>query len=156
MSNSATEITNLLYRYAENIDRGRLEEAAALFRHATIRTRSGDALDESGLLNLWRTNIKIHADGTPRTKHVITNPILEIDDEAGRATCRSYYTVLQATSALPLQVVAAGRYHDEFERAGGIWRFTSRDYSLLDLVGDFSGHLMTAPANPEGHEGGSL
>ncbi|TSD49530.1 nuclear transport factor 2 family protein [Rhodococcus sp. KBS0724] len=146
MSSSATAITNLLYTYAENIDAGRLEDAATLFRHATIRTRGGTVLDEAGLLNLWRTNVKIYDDGTPRTKHVITNPIIEIDDDAGRATCRSYYTVLQATSALPLQVIAAGRYHDEFERAGETWRFASRDYSLLDLVGDFSSHLLMDPS----------
>jgi hypothetical protein len=35
--NSAVEITNLLYRYAELIDGGDLAGAAALFEHAKIR-----------------------------------------------------------------------------------------------------------------------
>jgi hypothetical protein len=49
--------------------------------------------------------------------------------------------VLQATGDLPLQIVAAGRYHDTFERVDGAWRYCYRDYSLLDLKGDLSGHL---------------
>jgi 3-phenylpropionate/cinnamic acid dioxygenase small subunit len=88
--------------------------------------------------------MKIYACGTPRTKHVITNPIIEIDEDAGTATCRSYYTVLQATDDLPLQVIAAGRYHDTFERVNGAWRFKYRDYSLLDLKGNLSGHLQAS------------
>ena len=98
MSNSATEIANLLYRYAELM------------------------------------------------VHVIANPIIEVDETAGTATCRSYYTVLQATDSLPLQVIAAGRYHDNFERADGKWRFSYRDYTLFDLAGDLSDHLLIAVA----------
>jgi hypothetical protein len=52
--------------------------------------------------------------------------------------------VLQATDKVPLQVIAAGRYHDEFERAGGQWRFRFRDYSLMDLAGNLSDHLLVA------------
>ena len=140
-----TAITNLLYRYAECMDGGDLAGAAALFRHA--RVKSGDELkDEAGLLALWRRVVKLYPCGTPRTKHVITNPILEIDEGAGSASCRSYYTVLQAAPGFPLQVVAAGRYHDEFERVDGNWRFSFRDYSLFDLPGDLGHHLnMLAP-----------
>lgn len=142
-SASAVSITNLLYRYAESMDAGDLESAAALFNHARLKLApDGDAVvDSAGILQLWRGLVKIHADGTPRTKHVITNPILDIDDEAGAATCRSYYTVLQQTEAIALQVIAAGRYHDEFERVDGVWRFSFRDYSMLDLKGDLRDHL---------------
>ena len=72
-----------------------------------------------------------------------TNLILDIDDEAGTASARSYWTVLQAVPGLPLQPILAGRYHDRFERptAGG-WRFVERRY-LVDLVGDVSHHMIT-------------
>lgn len=142
MSNHALEITNLLYRYAELMDSGDLPAVAALFRHARVKAgESGELLDEAGMLALWRRHVKIHPCGTPRTKHVITNPILEINETEGRATCRSYYTVLQATDTLPLQVVGAGRYHDEFERVDGVWRFSFRDYTLFDLQGNLRDHL---------------
>ncbi len=140
MSNSATEIANLLYRYAELMDAGELEAAAELFRHARMKS-GGTLLDSAGMLENWRRYVKIHPCGTPRTKHVITNPIIEVDEAANTASCRSYYTVLQATDAVPLQVIAAGRYHDEFERAEGKWRFSYRDYTLFDLQGDLSDHL---------------
>lgn len=93
------------------------------------------------MLLVWKQHVKIYSCGTPCTKHVITNPIIEIDETSGRATIRSYYTVLQATNELPLQPIAAGRYHDEFERFGQTWRFCFRDYSLLELTGDLSFHL---------------
>ncbi len=145
MSASAVEITNLLYRYAELIDAGDLAGAAALFTHAKIKMAGSEQpQDNQAVLAVWRNYMRIYPCGTPRTKHVITNPIVEIDEAAGRATCRSYYTVLQATDDLPLQAVAAGRYHDAFERVDGAWRFSYRDYSLLDLKGDLSGHLNTA------------
>lgn len=142
MSNSAVAITNLLYRYAECIDTGDLEGAAALFRHARVKVLSaGDALGEAGLLAMWRQSIILYPDGTPRTKHVVTNPILEIDEDAGSATCRSYYTVVQGVEGHPLQIVASGRYHDVFERVDGTWRYCERDYSLLDALGDLTRHL---------------
>lgn len=138
---SATEISNLLYRYAECIDSGDFEGAAALFEHAQIRLAGDRQIAGPGLLGVWRRSVTVHPDGTPRTKHLITNPILEIDETGDAATCRSYYTVLQATPALPLQIVASGRYHDEFERVEGRWRFRFRDYSLFDLRGDLSEHV---------------
>jgi len=140
---SETQITNLLYRYAEYIDSGDLEGAASLFEHAGVyfRREEGEAtLDSAGVLDLWRNFIVRYEDGTPRTKHVITNPIVEVDEGSGTATCRSYYTVLQQTDDFALQPIIAGRYHDRFERVDGVWRFSYRNYSLSDLIGDMSHH----------------
>ena len=67
-----------------------------------------------GCCAIWKSLIVLHPDGTPRTKHVTTNPIIEVDD-AETASCRSYYTVLQQTDELPLQTIVTGRYHDRFE-----------------------------------------
>ena len=142
---SATEITNLLYRYAELMDAGEFASVAALFEHAKIRLKDKDSLiDNDELLNVWRNYVKTYSCGTPRTKHLITNPIVEVDNVMGSATCRSYYTVLQAADNLPLQVIAAGRYYDEFVRVDGRWRFSYRDYSLFDLKGNLSSHLTHA------------
>lgn len=144
-----TQITNLLYRYAERIDAGDLEGAAALFEHARIRIGGGDTIDAARLLRIWKSLIVLHPDGTPRTKHVTTNPIIEIDEGAGTASCRSYYTVLQQTDDFPLQTIVTGRYHDRFERVDGHWRFSYRDLTLIDMVGDVSRHL-TQPVTPRG------
>jgi 3-phenylpropionate/cinnamic acid dioxygenase small subunit len=149
-----TQITNLLYRYAECIDAGDLAGAAALFEHARIRIGGSDAdhdtIDAPRLLGIWKSLIMLHPDGTPRTKHVTTNPIIEIDEEAGAASCRSYYTVLQQTDELPLQTIVTGRYHDRFERVDGRWRFSYRDLTLIDMVGDVSHHLAYPIAPAQG------
>ncbi|MNZ74674.1 hypothetical protein D3C78_931270 [compost metagenome] len=144
MTDAALSISNLLYRYAEAIDAGRLEEAAALFQHASIKAGGNGTLDHTGLLALWQRLIVLYPCGTPRTRHLISNPILDIDEAAGTAEARSCYTVFQATEQLPLQVIASGRYLDSFARIDGQWCFTAREYRL-DLVGDMSRHLHVAP-----------
>ena len=142
---TATQILNLLHGYAELMDSGDFEGVATLFRHARVKSGpDGSILDEAGLLAQWRAWVHRYPCGTPRTKHVVTNPILDYDEATGVATCRSYYTVLQATETMPLQVVAAGRYHDVFERVEGRWRFSARDYTMLDLTGNLRDHLKIA------------
>jgi 3-phenylpropionate/cinnamic acid dioxygenase small subunit len=146
--NDAVHIANLLYRYAELIDSGDLAGTAALFERARVRM-AGDTVIEgaAGMLAVWHAHVRIYPCGTPRTKHVVTNPIIEVDEAAGTATARSYYTVLQATPDLPLQVICAGRYHDEFAKDSmsgdwGGWHFTARDYSMLDMMGNMSAHML--------------
>ncbi|WP_447803338.1 nuclear transport factor 2 family protein [Pseudomonas serbica] len=86
MSTSAIQISNLLYRYAEYLDSGQLVEAAELFRHARIKLQSQDAfLDHSALLGVWQQRIKRYPCGTPRTRHIISNPIIDLDEVAGTA-----------------------------------------------------------------------
>ena len=139
--NDATHIANLLYRYAELIDSGDLAGTAALFERARVKM-AGDTVIEgaAGMLAVWQSHVRIYPCGTPRTKHVVTNPIIEVDENAGTGTCRSYYTVMQQAGEAPLQAVMCGRYHDGFVRAEGGWRFAFRDYSLHDLAGDMSRH----------------
>ena len=137
------QITNLLYRYAECVDTGDLAGAAALLQHGVIRIGEGDSgtVDSAAFLGLLTKMIIVYPDGTPRTRHLTTNPIIEIDNDAGTASCQSYYTVLQQTDDFPLQAIVSGRYHDRFERVDGRWRFCYRDYTMMDLVGDLSHHL---------------
>jgi 3-phenylpropionate/cinnamic acid dioxygenase small subunit len=136
-------ITTLLYRYAELMDGGDFDGVTELFRHARIRVGPGDDdfVDADTMHAMWEQSVIRYADGTPRTKHVTTNVIVEIDPAGRTAAARSYYTVFQQVDDQPLQPVIAGRYHDRFEQAGGVWRFSERDYTLVDLVGDLSRHL---------------
>jgi len=139
---------NLLYRYAEMVDAGHFEDLAAeLFAHArfVVAPAPSDLIDGPTMAQLIANTTIRYDDGTPRTKHVITNPILAVDEKAGVASCRSYYTVFQQTPTLPLQPVVAGRYHDSFARIEGEWCFTLRDYTMIDMVGDTSQHLRIDP-----------
>ena len=138
------EITNLIFSYAERIDAGDFDGVAALFADAQI-TAAGTDLCRRGydeVLALYVEGTRRYPDGTPRTKHVTTNLLIELDDPARAGACRSYFTVLQAVpGALALQPIISGRYHDTFVLAGGSWRFASR-HMLVDLVGELGQHLI--------------
>ena len=143
---SARLIENLLYTYADRIDRGDLDGVADLFAHGRIHGQEGGGPEtvfegRDGVRNLYGMATRIYDDsGTPMTKHVTTNAIIEVDDEAGTATAQSSYLVTQATDELPLQVIITGHYRDTFHRVDGQWWFDTRTM-YVDQAGDLSHHL---------------
>jgi 3-phenylpropionate/cinnamic acid dioxygenase small subunit len=144
MAESHREIERLLYVYAERIDLGDFEGVADLFAFATIVGPGGEPgpHGREGVLKMYEaTTRRYDDDGTPHTKHVTSNLIIEVDESAGLATCRSYFTVFQALPDFPIQPIVAGRYHDRFERVEGHWRFTERKM-MPELFGDMSRHML--------------
>ena len=143
---SARLIENLLYTYADRIDRGDLDGVADLFAHGRIHGQEGGGPEtvfegRDGVRNLYGMATRIYADsGTPKTKHLTTNAIIEVDDETGTATAQSNYLVTQATDELPLQVIITGHYRDTFHRVDGQWWFDTRTM-YVDQAGDLSHHL---------------
>jgi 3-phenylpropionate/cinnamic acid dioxygenase small subunit len=143
-------IEALIHRYAQLIDEGDFEGLGDLFTHGRIALEDGSVLAEGAeaVTALYRATTRLHDDGTPRTLHVTTNVIVELDAGATTAHARSYFTVLQQTPAVALQPIAAGRYRDRFERRGdagpgglGEWRFTER-MLLPRFYGDVHDHLL--------------
>jgi hypothetical protein len=136
-------IRNLLGRYCELIDAGDYDGLGDLFAGAVLRDETGTetARGRDAVVALYTATTKRHADGTPRTRHLTTSSIIEVDSVAGTATARSAYVVFQATDAVPLQPIIAGRYRDRFVRGGDSeWSFAERTFTV-DLVGDLSDHL---------------
>ena len=145
MADAATEIANLLYTYGRLVDAGDFEGVGRHFAAARITTdRDDDSVEgEQAITAMYRRTTRIYPEtGTPRTQHAFNNPILEIDETAGRATCHANFVVFQQTDTLPLQPIIAGRYRDRFERVEGVWRYTEK-HMIVDLVGDLSQHLLT-------------
>lgn len=129
------EIANLVYRCAEYIDAGELDLAADLFSHARVKLHEKDGfMGREELLTAWRGEIALQPNGAAPTLHLVTNPVIEVDRERGTATCRSCFTVLRAVGGAQPRVVAAGRWRDEFAQVDGIWRFTLRESSLLNVA----------------------
>lgn len=138
------QIENLIYHYAELIDSGNLEGVAELFRNAVIVSTAHNThrrgFDE--VLQMYQVSCRLYeSTGTPLTKHLTTNVIIELDEQGEKAIARSYYTVMQATDTLPLQPIISGRYQDCFCKVDGKWQFFSRDM-FVDLIGDCSAHLL--------------
>jgi hypothetical protein len=142
--NDSRQIENLIYSYAERIDAGDLPGVAELFRDAEIVSSTHNVrrtgLDE--VLEMYALSCRIYeSTGTPLTKHLTTNVIIEIDQSGKQAQARSYYTVIQATDSLPLQPIISGRYQDQFRKVEGEWQFASREM-IVDLIGNCSAHLL--------------
>ena len=146
-------VERIVYGYAERVDAGDFAGMAELFSHARYKTAPDDigitGVDE--IRKLMESMVIRYEDGTPRTKHVTTNLVIETDDDVPhQAQSRSYFTVFQQLEDFPLQPIIAGRYHDWFEHVDGEWRLMER-VILCDLFGDLSRHLHGDPfADREG------
>ena len=140
---SHVQIANLVYRYAELIDNGDFAGIGDLFADASIETGEGVSYrGRDEIRTMYEQWTRRYPDnGTPHTRHVTTNPIIEVDEDAGAATCRSYVVVFQSTDQLTLQPVITNRYHDTFVRVGDAWQFEHR--LMIDFYsGDLSQHLL--------------
>jgi len=139
------EIERLLYKYPEFADTGDFDAVGRLFEHCDHVHRDGTiapAMDAEAYAEFYASIVRKYPDsGTPKTRHVVSNVSIEYDGAPDRAKARSYFTVLQQTEVLPLQVICAGTYFDKFAKVDGAWRFVQRGEDL-ELAGDFSGHLL--------------
>ena len=142
-------IARLIHTYAHRLDDGDLDGMAALFEHATFRSVGGETSlrGRDEVRAAFAGSVRFHG-ATPATQHVTTNLYVEEEPGGERAVAHSAFTVLQATATLPLQVVCAGRYRDEFVCDADGWRFADR---LVDLrfIGDVSEHLIIAGSDTE-------
>lgn len=145
MNDPRNDIAELIYTYGELVDTGNFDEIGRLFAHAEITTEGFDEVRRGSapVVAMYESTTRRFEDsGTTKTKHVMTNVIVQVDETAGTATSRSYFTVLQAVpGALALQPIVAGRYRHRFERVDGVWWIAAM-HIIVDLVGDVSQHLL--------------
>jgi hypothetical protein len=138
-------ITDLLYRYAELIDAGDFDGVGQLLSRCAIGGRGSPTITGSrAIAELYATTTRRYPGptggaGTPHTRHLVLNPIVDVGD--GTASARSTFCVVQCTDAVPLQPVVVGRYYDTFERDDAGWFFVTREMDI-ELLGDTSGHLL--------------
>ncbi|HWD55984.1 MAG TPA: nuclear transport factor 2 family protein [Acidimicrobiales bacterium] len=137
-------VSQLIYTYAERIDEGDFARVAELFEHATLTFEGfGDAVTgREAIEKLYTRSTRRYEDGTPHTKHVMTNVLVDVDDDGQSAASRSYFTVLQAVPGeLALQPVIAGRYRHTYRRVDTHWRVETM-HVMIDLVGDLGHHML--------------
>ncbi len=134
-------ITELLYRYAELIDAGDFDGVGELLGRARFGgPNSGSVEGRQMIANTFaRTTRRFPEHGnTPRTRHLVLNPIVELDGDTAHA--RSTFCVVQQTDTVPLQPIVVGRYADTFVRDEAGWYFTERVVDV-QMVGNVSDHL---------------
>lgn len=146
MTGAESAVAALVVTAAELVDAADFGGLASLLSAAEVTTdRSSEPFrGVTDIRRMYESWTRLYADGTPRTRQLATNMVIDVDEGDGTATCRSSYTVIQQTPDLPLQPVMAGRYLDGFERVDGVWRFTHR-HIVVDLIGDLSGFMRPPP-----------
>ena len=93
------EIEGLMLAYCRAIDSGDWEAFRALMGRA-LWLVEGQAPPPASA-----NNVIVYEDGTPRTKHVITNIAILVDPEGDRAEGHSYVTVYQQIPADQLRTI---------------------------------------------------
>ena len=129
-------IHNLLGRYCDLVDAGDWDGVGALFANGALAGEDGAAFatGAADVAAFFGRTVLLH-DGSPRTKHLVANTVLDGSDD-DRVVARSSYLVLQ-----DLRPIVTGRYVDTFERdAGGEWSWRERRFAI-DQIGDVSRHL---------------
>lgn len=137
---SERDIENLIGTYAFLVDDGDFDGLGALLNQCDFTlAKSPPIRGKEAIAKFGRESLQVYDDGTPRTRHVTTNIIIEVDEEADMARSRSYFTVFQAVPGFALQPIACGRYTDRFARTDGKWHFAERSVQT-GLVGDLTHH----------------
>jgi ketosteroid isomerase-like protein len=134
-------ITALVHRYADLLDGGDIEGVVELFADATWRSAAtGDVRRGHDEIKQVYDRVILY-DGIPRTRHLMTNLIIEIDEGSDEASGRLSFTVLQGVDrGEPIAAVVSGQYHDRYRRGPDGWHFADRLF-IVDLIGDQSRHF---------------
>ena len=137
MSTDKLEITELLYRYAELIDAGDFDGVGRLLARSTFGgPASGSVSGAENIAKLFAMTTRRYPEhgNTPRTRHLVLNPVVELSGD-GTAATRSTFCVMQDTEAVPIQPIVVGRYYDAFARDDQGWYFTERKVDI-QMLGD--------------------
>jgi 3-phenylpropionate/cinnamic acid dioxygenase small subunit len=147
MSTDKLEITELLYRYAELIDAGDFDGVGRLLARSTFGgPASGSVSGADNIAKLFAMTTRRYPEygNTPRTRHLVLNPVVELSGD-GTAATRSTFCVMQDTETVSIQPIVVGRYLDAFARDDQGWYFTERKVDI-QMIGDVSAHLMVDPS----------
>ena len=147
MSTDKLEITELLYRYAELIDAGDFDGVGRLLARSTFGgPTSGSVSGADNIAKLFAMTTRRYPEhgNTPRTRHLVLNPVVELSGD-GTAATRSTFCVMQDTETVSIQPIVVGRYYDAFARDDQGWYFTERKVDI-QMIGVVSAHLMVDPS----------
>jgi hypothetical protein len=130
MSLDHEQIRALSYEYTFRLDGGDFAGVAELLQGGVLRMSAAGLNQEpirgqEAIAGFYAGQVVTY-DGDPRTRHVISNHVIEVAEGRAQASARCYFTVLQAAPRQPIQTVVCGRYFDSFEKRAGEWRFVEK------------------------------
>jgi len=144
-------IRNLVYTYPERLDRGDFEGVGELFAEGRLRCVSPGITEDRyyvgkrEVADFYRETVCVY-DGSPATRHLITNSIIDIAHAGLEARVCSYFLVIQCLPDFPLQLIASGRYWDVLACLEGAWLFQEK-VIFADYLADVSRHARVLNAS---------
>ena len=134
-------IERVLFDYCDGIDRGDFEQTAALFGDDGLYGLVGAGAARGAAQVLAQMNASVRTyDGVPRTRHVVTNVCIDVDEDQQSGTARSYVQVIHQPPGGAIRPIVVGTYLDRLHVVDGVWQFAERRMHL-ELIGDLSTHL---------------
>src|SRR5262249_48153980 len=123
---------------------GDLAGVVRLFDGATCRSgATGRVMRTPEEIATMYEPVRLYEDGTPRTRHLMNNLVIDLEDGADEAAGRCSFTVLQGVeTGGPMETILVGHYVDRYRRGPDGWQFAERAFHT-DLVGDLSRHYTT-------------
>ncbi|WP_439533801.1 nuclear transport factor 2 family protein [Polymorphobacter sp.] len=138
--------TELVYRFARGLDRA----DEAMIRDVFHPDATDDHGGFKGNVDEFCAWVMPVLKTMERTQHVIGNVLVDVAGDTARAESYfvAYHDMADAAGA-PIRMTVAGRYLDRFERRGGSWRISHRqfvsDWSASDPRSDI---FDRSPASP--------
>lgn len=123
---SRLAIQDVLTRYSRGVDRCDLETLkSAFWQDAEVQYGA----DVEGA-HRWAEGLVLALKGMARTSHALSNMLIDVDGD--RATAETYCTAYHEVST-PTgmnEMIVGGRYLDQLEKRGEMWRIRSRLYMM--------------------------
>ncbi len=122
-------IQNHLNAYCHAVDRGTLEEVAALFHTDAVMTpafEGGDPLHGRDAIRAWYANYNLYyrSDKVQYLRHQITTPSIQVNGVEATSTCYFDADLLDLEKKESFRVY--GRYDDKLVKEGDRWVFMDR------------------------------
>jgi ketosteroid isomerase-like protein len=122
------EIRRTIAGYCQTCDDGRFAEFGEYFTEDAVLVIFGEEQQGRDAVVAWITESQ---PAELRGKHVTVNSMIDIDLDGERATGTTDFIFL-GRSPDGLRIITAGRYLDEFTRAGERWLFARREITFFD------------------------
>ncbi|WEK02975.1 MAG: nuclear transport factor 2 family protein [Candidatus Devosia phytovorans] len=128
---SYAEITNLQHEFIETLDQRDYAGLAAMFSNGTLVIARPDlaeppsATGEPAVAQMLATTLPPPM-ATAFGRHIASNLIIEIDEDAGTATARMYTAAYLVVEGRPAHFLGAGRHQHRFVRNDGVWEFAEK------------------------------
>lgn len=137
------EIRQLIHSYCWMVDAADYDGLAEFFKYADVSYDGEVAISQDGKAQAetFKQSTIRFEDGLPHTMHLVIDPIIDIDVEAGTATAKHYTIVIQGkTGEFGPDVKIMDYKYDTFAYRDGTWVLTARDMRNL-AIGDLSKHI---------------